>query len=167
MTGSSNRMGFRIEGECFFRREQLLERDYDPISCGDVDPVALRERYPHHVNLDHAAAVRAILVRERKGQWKWIWGIGLLHDDILRDSGHPRLYARYRNQRGMLPRIEFHSGADLYASLKLLLETTPLEPHDAINIESETGGRWLSIGDCLATLEGRISTRGGDDSGSH
>ncbi len=140
---------FRIDDECFFRREQLVERDYDPISAGDIDLASLRERYPHHVNLDHAAAVRAILVREAGSGWKWIWGIGLLHDDILRESGYPRLYARFRNQRGMLPRIEFHRGADVRASLRVLLEQSPLRRDDSMNIKTETGGRWMSVADCL------------------
>ncbi len=138
---------FRIEDECFFNRTQLLERDYDPIAEGDVDIDYLKKRYAHHVDLDHAAAVRAILVREGKRRWKWIWGIGLLHDHILHETGFPQLFARYRNQRKMLPRIEFHAGADLYTSLGLILKHTQLESHDVINIESEMGGRWMSIGE--------------------
>jgi hypothetical protein len=137
----------RIEERCPFTREQLLEEDYDPIAEGLVDLAYLQRRYRHHLHYDHAAAVRAILVRPGKRDWKWIWGIGLLHDHILAETGYPKLYARYRNQRGMLPRIEFHAGADLYVSLQLLLETTPLRPEDAINIVSEMGGRWMSIGD--------------------
>ena len=141
---------FRIEDECFFTREQLLERDYDPIEDGVVDLNYLNERFGHHIRLDHAAAVRAILVREGKHNWKWIWWIGLLHDHILHEIGYPKLYARYRNQKGMLPRIEFHGGADLLITLSLLLEETPLEKDDVINLESETGGRWMSIGEYFA-----------------
>jgi len=114
------RRGFRIDDECFFRREGLAEKDHDPISAGDIDLASPRERYPHHANLDHAAAMRAILVHEAGSGWKWIRGIGLLHDAILRKSGYPRFYARFRNQRGMLPRIEFHRGADVHASLRVL-----------------------------------------------
>jgi len=58
MVEMARRRGFRIDDECFFRREQLAERDYDPISAGDIDLASLQERYPHHVNLDHAAAGR-------------------------------------------------------------------------------------------------------------
>jgi len=83
---------FRILDECFFSREQLLDREYDPISRGDVDVASLRKRYAHHVNLDHAAAVRAILVQVAKREWKWIWGIGLLHDHILSKTGYQKLY---------------------------------------------------------------------------
>jgi len=49
----------------------------------------------------------------------------------------------------MLPRIEFHGGADLLIALSLLLEETPLEINDVINIEAESGERWMSIGDYL------------------
>ena len=99
--------------------------------------------------LDDAAGW-VIVVREGKQKWKWIWGIGLLHDHILHESGYPTLYARYRNQKGMLPRIEFHGSADLYTALTLLLEETSLEKDDVINLESETGGRWMSIGEYFA-----------------
>ena len=50
----------------------------------------------------------------------------------------------------MLPRIEFHGSADLYTALTLLLEETSLEKDDVINLESETGGRWMSIGEYFA-----------------
>jgi hypothetical protein len=140
---------FLVDEECFFTREQLLERDYDPIEEGDVGLEYLKSRYEHHVDLDHAAAVRAILVREGRREWNWIWGIGLLHDHILRTTSHTKLYARYRNQRAMLPRIEFHGGADIHTALKMLLVETPLEKDDVINIEAETGGRWMSIGHYL------------------
>lgn len=139
----------RIEERCFFTREQLLEVDYDPIAEGLIELDYLKDRYQHYVRLDHAAAVRAILVSPSKREWHWIWGIGLLHDEILIETGYPKLYARYRNQRAMLPRIEFHQGADLYEALHLLLETTPLRPDDLINIESEMGGRWMSVGGSL------------------
>ena len=138
---------FRIEEYCFFSREQLLEQDYDPIAQGDVDLEYLKEKYAGHVRLDHAAAVRGILVRDAGKIWKWVWGIGLLHDQILARTEYNRLYARYRNQRLMLPRIEFHNGADLWVALQLLLEQTPLEKSYVINIKSDMGGLWMSIGE--------------------
>lgn len=149
MSSSDWNSQFKIDEECFFTREQLLERDDDPIANGMVDLAYLNERFGQHVRFDHAAAVRAILVREGKRDWRWIWGIGLLHDQILKETGYQKLYARYRNQRGMLPRIEFHGGADLGVAIELLLKETPLERGDVINIESEAGGRWMSIGDYL------------------
>lgn len=140
---------YNISNECFFDRDQLLDWDYDSMTAGVVNRDYLESRYAGHVNLDHAAAVRAILVREGKHEWGWIWGIGLLHDEITARSGYPKLYARYRNQNRMLPRIIFERGADVHAALELLLKETPLETHDLINIETEGAGRWMSIGDCL------------------
>lgn len=149
MDETKNDRQFNIEEACFFSRAQLLDRDYDPIALGDIDLEYLKNRYSHHVDLNHAAAVRAILVQHKKREWRWIWGIGLLHDHILNEMGYSRLYARYRNQKGMLPRIEFHGGADLLASLELLLSVSPIEKDDLINIQSEAGGRWMSIGEYL------------------
>jgi hypothetical protein len=140
---------YHISNDCYFNRTQLLDRDYDPMVEGVVNRDYLESQYAGHVNLDHAAAVRAILVREGKSDWRWIWGIGLLHDEITVRSGYPKLYARYRNQNRMLPRIIFERGADVHAALELLLEETPLERDDLINIETEGAGRWMSIGDCL------------------
>ena len=139
---------YKIQDRCFFTREQLLDRDYDPLSNYDIDLEYLNERFSHYVQLDHAAAIRAILVREGT-KWNWIWGIGLLHDQMLVDVGYPKLYARYRNQFQMLPRIEFHAGADIRKALMVLLQETPIHEDDVINIESESSGRWMSIGEYL------------------
>jgi hypothetical protein len=120
-----------------FTHEQLVNPDYDPIQHGDVDPDELRGRYPQYPDLHHAAAIRGVLVREIGGKaWRWIWGVGLLHDELLAASGFPQLFARYRNQFGMVPRIEFEPEADVISALQLLLETTPIKSQDLINIEA-------------------------------
>lgn len=120
-----------------FTHEQLVYPDYDPIQHGDVDPDELRRRYPQYPDLHHAAAIRGILVREIGGKaWRWIWGIGLLHDELLAASGFTQLFARYRNQYGTVPRIEFEPEADVASALQLLLETTPIKSKDLINIEA-------------------------------
>lgn len=126
------RMGIR------FTREQLLNPEYDPIAQGDVDIGDLRTRYEDKIDLNHAAAVRGILVKDQKSHdWTWIWGIGLLHDEMVRESGHQRLYARYRKQYPLLPRIEFEAGADVNEALAILLRETPIEKDDRIIIESK------------------------------
>ncbi|MFV2044931.1 MAG: hypothetical protein ACC700_17055 [Anaerolineales bacterium] len=130
-----------------FSRDQLVDPEYDPIENGDVNFEDLKSRYLTHVDLNHAAAIRGILVSEgNKGGWKWIWGVGLLHDEMLKESGFPKLWARFRNQFPMMPRIEFESGADVKAALNLLLQETPIKAADAINIETAYG-RAMSIGD--------------------
>jgi len=132
-----------------FTREQLVDPEYEPIAQGDVDLEDLRHRYEGHVPLDHAAAVRGILVRDTKTTaWSWIWGIGLLHDEMVTLGGYLRLYARYRNQYPIIPRIEFDDDADAHAALSLLLETTPIEENDVINIEF-SGRTAFSIADFL------------------
>jgi hypothetical protein len=120
-----------------FTREQLIDPDYNPIGHGDVDAQELERRYPQYPDLHHAAAIRGILVREQGGKaWRWVWGVGLLHDELLAASGYSRLFARYRNQYGMAPRIEFEPGANVASALRLLLQTTPIQGQDLINIEA-------------------------------
>ena len=63
-------------------------------------------------------------------------GVGLLHDEMVTELGYPRLYARYRNQYPILPRIELEDGADAFRALELLLEETPILENDLVNIES-------------------------------
>ena len=118
-------------------RAQLVDIDYDPISQGDIDAADLKTRYPHHDDLQHAAATRGILVRDDASkQWRWIWGIGLLHYEMLELSEYPRLYGRFRNQFSMLPRIELEPGSDTQAALRLLLDTTAILSDDSMNIEA-------------------------------
>lgn len=132
-----------------FTREELIDPEYDPIQQGNVDLEDLRRRYEGHVPLDHAAAVRGILVKDPKTTaWSWIWGIGLLHDEMVRLGGYIRLYARYRNQYPIIPRIEFDDDADAHAAMFVLLETTPIEENDVINIEF-SGRTAFSIADFL------------------
>lgn len=135
--------------------------EYDPIESGDVDLEDLKSRYLSHVNLDHAAAIRGILVREdKRGEWKWIWCVGLLHEEILKESSYPKLWARFRNQFPMMPRIEFESWVDVKAALSLLLQETPIKEADVINIET-TYGRAMSIGDFLGNcIRSRLQNPG-------
>jgi len=140
---TSQSLGFQ------FTREELIDPEYDPIQRGDVDLVDLRARYEAHIDLNHAAAVRGILVRDPETKARfWIWGIGLLHDEMVDLGGYQRLYARYRNQYPILPRIEFDDDADAHHALVTLLETTPIEEDDLINIEF-AGRTAFSVADFL------------------
>lgn len=127
---------FRIADECSFSQKQLLAWDYDPIAEGDVSHTCLESRYAGYARLDIAAAMRAILVTDGRHYWKWVGGIRC-----------PKLYARCRNQFSMLPRILLETGAHIRRAPEILLDETPIQPAELINIEE--GRRWPSIGDCL------------------
>ena len=90
-----------------FTHRQLTSRDYNPLDDpAGPDRADLEARYgqgPRAVRLDHAAAVRGILVREPDKSRKWMWDWGLLHDEMVRKFGYDRLFARYRNQYTFLP----------------------------------------------------------------
>ena len=131
-----------------FSRTQLLDPEYDPIEEGDVYLPNLRRRYEGKVSLDHAAAIRGVLVKEN-GRQVWIWGCGLLHDKMATAHGHERTLARYRNQYGMLARVLFETGSDVRDGLRLLLETTPIRATDLLNVSGTYGLLGRSIGDCL------------------
>lgn len=131
-----------------FSRTQLLDPGYDPIAQRDVCLSDLRRRYEGRVWINHAAAIRGVLLKE-DGRQFWIWGCGLLHDEMATAHGHERPLARYRNQYGMLPRVEFETGSDMQDGLRLLLETTPIRPTDLLNVSGIYGLLGCSIGDCL------------------
>jgi hypothetical protein len=131
-----------------FTREQLTSRDYDPIEVGLVDLADLRRRYKGRVWINHAAAIRGVLLKEDDRQF-WIWGCGLLHDEMATAHGHERPLARYRNQYPMLPTVEFETGSDVQDGLRLLLETTPIRATDLLNVCGIYGLLGCSIGDCL------------------
>jgi hypothetical protein len=137
-----------------FRRDQLVDRDYDPLADPDgPDRQEMEERYDRagqEGSLDHAAAVRGILVRENAA-WKWIWDWGLLHDEMVRKYGFDRLYARYRNQCTFVPVIQFEIPVEA-APLRLLLEECPILPDDVIQITGWRGFRAFSIRDALIQL---------------
>jgi hypothetical protein len=141
--------------EVHFRREQLIDRDYNSLEDPDgLDAAHLAARYgqgERRINLDHAAAVRGILVREGTDDWKWIWDWGLLHDEIVRKYGYEALYARYRNQYSFLPVIEFE-GPAVAEPLRMLLRDTPIEPNDNLQITGWYSFRAFSIRDALAQL---------------
>jgi len=63
-----------------FTRRQLIDRDYNPLEDPEgPDRADLGKRYgrgERPIPLDHAAAVRGILVSEGKNLWKWIWDWG-------------------------------------------------------------------------------------------
>lgn len=132
--GDEGEQKYRIGIE--FNRTQLIDPEYNALEEGLVDEEYIWARYePHGINIDHAAAVRGILVREPGSkEWRWIWGIGLLHDEMVNVTSYPRLYARYRNQYPMSPQIEFEREADIHAALKILLETMPIKADDHILI---------------------------------
>jgi hypothetical protein len=138
-----------------FSRHQLIDRDYNPLEDSDGPHRAdLERRYgqgDRRINLDHAAAVRGILVSEGKGQWRWIWDWGLLHDEMVRKHGHDRLYARFRNQYTFLPTIEFE-GPPIAEALRMLLRDTPILPDDNIQITAWSEFRAFSIRDALEQL---------------
>lgn len=78
-----------------FSRRQLIDPDYNPLEDPEgPDRADLERRYgvgERRINLDHAAAVRGILVSEGRRQWKWIWDWGMLHDPTpLRFGGASR-----------------------------------------------------------------------------
>ena len=131
-----------------FTREQLTSRDYDPIEVGLVHLADLRRRYEGRVWINHAAAIRGVLLKE-DGRQFWIWGCGLLHDEIATAYGHERPLARYRNQYPMLPTVEFETGSAVQDGLRLLLETTPIRATDLLNVSGIYGLLGCSIGDCL------------------
>lgn len=138
-----------------FSRRQLVDRDYNPLEDPDgPDRTDLAARYGQGArrdNLDHAAAVRGILVSEGKRKWKWIWDWGLLHDEMVRKHGYERVHARFRNQYAFLPTIEFEEGA-VAESLKMVLRETPILPNDTIQITAWRGFRAISIRDALEQL---------------
>ena len=137
-----------------FARRQLIGRDHNPLEDPEgPDRADLEKRYglgERRVGLDHAAAVRGILVRDEK-QWKWIWDWGLLHDEIVRKYGYDRLHARYRNEYTFLPTIEFEGHAEI-EPLKMLLRDTPILPDDSIQIVGWDDFRAFSIRDALSQL---------------
>ena len=137
-----------------FTRPQLIDRDYNPLEDPEgPDRLDLERRHGQgvrRVSMDHAAAVRGILVREDKG-WKWIWDWGLLHDEIVRIYGYDSLYARYRNQYTFFPTIEFE-GPAVAEPLKMLLRDIPILPDDSIQIVGWHEFRAFSIRDALAQL---------------
>ena len=94
----------------------------------------------------HIESVRGILVTSN-ALWRWIWKQNRMHDRMLADSGYSKLWARYRNQKGFLPRVEFEPGADIRAALKLLGEVG-IREDDLLNIET-AGDWWSSIGEYL------------------
>jgi len=118
-----------------FSRRQLVERDYNPLAdLEGPDPADLEKRYgrgERSVPLDHAAAVRGILVSDGKNDWKWVWDWALLHDERARKFGYDRLYARYRNQATFLPTVEFECPA-VAEPIRMLLRETPILPDDNI-----------------------------------
>ena len=131
-----------------FSRTQLLLPEYDPIASGDICLPDLRRRYEGKVSLDHAAAIRGVLLKENGCQF-WVWGCGLLHDEMATAHGHERPLARYRNQYPMLPTVEFETGSDVQDGLRLLLESTPIRATDLLNVSGIYGLLGCSIGDCL------------------
>ncbi|KKM25729.1 hypothetical protein LCGC14_1592020 [marine sediment metagenome] len=77
---------------------------------------------------------------------KWIWEQDKMHDRMLADSGYSKLWARYRNQKGFLPRVEFEPGVSISVALELLLKTR-VRSDDLLNIEAAGGASWMSISD--------------------
>jgi hypothetical protein len=138
-----------------FSRRQLIDRDYNPLEDpAGPDRADLEKRYTQGerpIPLDHAAAVRGILVSDGKNLWKWIWDWGLLYDEIVRKFGYDRLYARYRNQYTFLPTVEFECPA-VAAPLRMLLRDTPIQPDDNIQIVGWNSFRAFSIRDALQQM---------------
>lgn len=138
-----------------FSRRQLIDPDYNPLEDpAGPDRGDLEQRYgagSRRAGLDHAAAVRGILVSEGKRRWRWIWDWGLLHDEMVRKHGYDRLDARYRNQFSFLPTIEFEQ-APVAEALRMLLRQTPILPDDNIQITAWRGFRAFCIRDALAQL---------------
>lgn len=131
---------------CEFSRHQLIAKDYNPLCDPDgLDPEQLKDEYAKFLSyrgessLDHIAAVRGILVYSKDSSWQWYWFWGCLHDEALAEVPFNRLWGRYRNQKGMLPRIEFEPGADVRAALVVLLGEVPVVPDDLVNIQTERG----------------------------
>jgi hypothetical protein len=138
-----------------FSRDQLTNPDYNPLEDSEgPDRAYLEQRYglgSRRVNLDHAGAVRGILVSEDKREWRWIWDWGLLHDEMVEKYGYDRLYARYRNQYTFMPTIEFE-GPAISESLRMLLRETPILADDPIHITARREFRAFCIRDALQQL---------------
>jgi hypothetical protein len=138
-----------------FTRRQLLDLDYNPLDDpAGPDRADLEARYglgERRANLDHAAAVRGILVSEGKQEWRWIWDWGLLHDEMVRKYGYDRLYARYRNQYTFMPTIEFEC-PPIAEALRMLIRDTLILPGDKIQIVGWSGFRAFSIRDALEQM---------------
>jgi hypothetical protein len=138
-----------------FSRPQLIDRGYDPLADpGGPDRADLERRNclgERRINLDHAAAVRGILVSEGKGQWEWIWDWGLLHDEMVRKYGYDSLHARCRNQYTFLPVIEFEC-PPIAEALRMLLRDTPILPDHNIQITGWSEFRAFSIRGALEQL---------------
>ena len=138
-----------------FTRHQLIDRDYNPLEdpagpdCADLEKRYTQGDRP--IPIDHAGAVRGILVSEGKNIWKWIWDWGLLHDEIVRKYGYERLFARYRNQYTFMPTIEFECPA-VAEPLRMLLRDTPILPDDNIQIVGWNSFRAFSIRDALQQM---------------
>lgn len=135
-----------------FTHHQLTSRDYNPLEdSSGPDRADLETRYgqgPRAVSLDHAAAVRGILVREPDKSWLWIWDWGLLHDEMVTKNGYDRLFARYRNQYSFLPTIEFETHVQA-VPLHLLMKQTPIMADDEIQIVGWNSFRAFSIRDAF------------------
>jgi hypothetical protein len=150
-----NQMSLGARQQVSFTRRQLIERSYDSLADPDgLDRRELELRYERgrrRVNIDHAAAVRGILVDDGHQKWRWIWDWGLLHDEMAVKWGYERLHARYRNQFGFLPAIEFES--HVYAEpLAMLLEQTPIRDDDNLQITGRSNFRAFCIRDALEQL---------------
>ena len=137
-----------------FTAEQLLDQDLDPYDtdwgCSAFD---IRYLMRQGVPLDHAAAVRGVLVDD-----VWYWGCGEVHEMMARDVGGS-LQARYRRQWPLLPVIEFENrhdtskGAtcDIFQVLRTLILSTPILPTSLINIKTRVG-TFLSVKDLFRSL---------------
>ena len=110
-----------------FSRTQLLFPEYDPIASGDICLPGLRRRYEGRIWINHTAAIRGVLLKE-DGRQFWIWGCGLLHDEMPTAHGHERPLARYRNQYGMLARVEFETGSNMFLPPGNLQSSNPEAP---------------------------------------
>ena len=151
-----------------FSRRQLIDPDYNPLEDpAGPDRADLEQRYgagSRRAGLDHAAAVRGILVSEGKRRWRWIWDWGLLHDEMVRKHGYDRLHARYRNQFSFMPTIEFEQ-APVAEALALLLRQTPIRPDDAIQITAWRGFRAFSVREALQQLGLNVEAAIAEDPG--
>lgn len=132
---------------CPFSREMLVDRDYDSLK-GNVGADLRRKcekRYAKRLlkrgegDIYHLAAVRGVWTGR-----EWIWGMGLLHEDLAKPC-----LGRFRNQRGVMPVIELEAVVYRPDCLEAFLRGAGLKASEKIVVE-HNGFRWGSIEEALA-----------------
>ena len=134
--------------KCPFSREQLLEKGYDPLSdpTSGLDLLEIEASHKEYLKqhgwdaVDHIAAVRGVLVK-RDGKYEWLWDWGKLHDEIFAETGFgiQAYRGKFRNQKFHMPRVELFEMVNAREALLELLQCSPIEMDDLLNIDTAVG----------------------------